>query len=86
MRAGFELYRAFDRDAEDNRAALKRTGKLTVPTLAIGGDASFFAPLAKPMLREVAKEVTIASIPQCGHWIANEQLVVLVKKLLEFTQ
>ncbi len=26
MRAGFELYRAFDRDAADNRAALARTG------------------------------------------------------------
>lgn len=24
MRAGFELYRTFDRDAEDNRAALRR--------------------------------------------------------------
>ena len=31
MRAGFELYRAFDRDAADNRAALERDGKLTVP-------------------------------------------------------
>ncbi len=29
MRAGFELYRAFDRDAEDNREALRRNGKLT---------------------------------------------------------
>ena len=31
MRAGFELYRAFDRDSEDNRVTLKRTGELAIP-------------------------------------------------------
>ena len=36
MRAGFELYRAFDQDADDNREALKRYGKLTVPVLVVG--------------------------------------------------
>jgi pimeloyl-ACP methyl ester carboxylesterase len=36
MRAGFELYRAFDRDADDNREALRRNGKLSVPVLAVG--------------------------------------------------
>lgn len=30
MRAGFELYRAFDRDSEDNRVTLKRTGELAI--------------------------------------------------------
>jgi pimeloyl-ACP methyl ester carboxylesterase len=40
MRAGFELYRPFGRDAEDNRAALGRNGKLTIPVLAIAGSAS----------------------------------------------
>ena len=34
MRAGFELYRAFDRDGEDNRTALERDGKLAMPVLA----------------------------------------------------
>lgn len=44
MRAGFELYRAFDRDADDNRAALKKKGRLTMPVLALGGTGSFFLP------------------------------------------
>jgi pimeloyl-ACP methyl ester carboxylesterase len=34
IRAGFELYRAFDRDVENNRAALAQNGTLTVPVLA----------------------------------------------------
>src|SRR5919202_1447887 len=40
MRAGFELYRAFDQDAADTRAALARNGKLAVPVLAVGGEIS----------------------------------------------
>lgn len=56
MRAGFELYRAFDRDAEDNRTVLKKSERLTLPVLALGGEASFFVPVAKPMLQEVAME------------------------------
>lgn len=40
MRAGFEVYRAFEQDARDNRAALEAGGKLTVPVLAVGGERS----------------------------------------------
>ena len=72
MRAGFELYRAFDRDAEDNRAALAQAGKLAMPVLALGGASSFFAPVAEEMLSEVAENVTTATIERCGHWIAEE--------------
>src|SRR6478735_4258766 len=58
MRAGFELYRAFDQDAEDNRAALQVNGKLDVPVLAIGGEISTTGRLMEEMLREVAHNVT----------------------------
>ena len=40
MRAGFEVYRAFDQDAADTRAALARDGRLTLPVLAVGGMTS----------------------------------------------
>ncbi|MGI4830446.1 MAG: alpha/beta fold hydrolase [Janthinobacterium lividum] len=84
MRAGFELYRAFDRDGEDNRAALKKKGRLTMPVLALGGTSSFFLPIAKGMLAEVAKHVTVAAIPDSGHWIAEENPNALVEELLHF--
>ena len=84
MRAGFELYRAFDRDAEDNRAALRRHGRLTMPVLGLGGSSSFFAPVAEEMLREVAENVTTAEIPSSGHWIAEENPGAVLKSLLGF--
>ena len=84
MRAGFELYRAFDRDGEDNRAALRQAGRLTMPVLGLGGASSFFAPIAEEMLREVAEDVTTATIPRCGHWIAEENPGVLLDHILGF--
>ncbi len=49
MRAGFEVYRAFDRDAADNRAALERDGKLAVPVLAVGGEISTSGELVEEL-------------------------------------
>ena len=85
MRAGFELYRAFDRDGADNRAALARSGKLPMPVLALGGASSFFAPIAAAMLGEVADDVRVGSSPQCGHWIAEENPTALLDELSRFT-
>lgn len=84
MRAGFEVYRAFDQDGENNKAALKKNGKLTMPVLALGGTSSFFLPIAKEMMNEVAKNVTVRPIPDCGHWIAEENPNALQRQLLDF--
>lgn len=84
MRAGFELYRAFDRDADDNRAALKKHGRLGMPVLGMGGAESFFVPIAPVMLREVAKDVRVVSLSKCGHWCAEEQPEAFVAELLKF--
>ncbi len=86
MRAGFEVYRAFDQDAKDNKAALKKNGRLTMPVLALGGTSSFFLPIAKAMLAEVAKHVTVTGIPDAGHWIAEENPKALVQELLKFSR
>ena len=84
MRAGFELYRAFDRDAEDNRAALARNGKLTMPVLAVGGEISTSGALVEAMMREVAEDVTGLRVPGTAHWIPEENPDALVSGLLEF--
>ena len=84
MRDGFEVYRAVDQDAEDNRTTVKNNGKLKMPVLALGGTARFFLPIAKPMLAEVAKGVTARPIPQCGHWIAEENPVALIGEVNRF--
>ena len=84
MRAGFELYRAFDRDAEDNRAALVRDGKLTMPVLAVGGATSTTGPLVEEMMREVAEHVTGLRVPGTAHWIAEENPAALATAVLDF--
>ena len=86
MRAGFELYRAFDRDADDNRTALKKHGRLSMPVLGLGGTSSFYLPIAKAMLKEVAKDTTVEGVPNCGHWIAEENPALLVERVLAFCQ
>jgi pimeloyl-ACP methyl ester carboxylesterase len=84
MRAGFEVYRAFDQDAEDNRAALRRNGKLTMPVLAVGGAISTSGPLVEEMMREVAYDVVGLRVPETAHWIPEENPQALVSAVLEF--
>ena len=84
MRAGFELYRAFDRDAEDNRAALARNGPLAVPVLAVGGEISTSGPVVEEMMREVAEDVTGVRVPRTGHWVPEESPEAFADAVLEF--
>jgi pimeloyl-ACP methyl ester carboxylesterase len=72
MRAGFELYRAFDQDAQENRSALERNGKLKIPVLAIFGSISNTSSGVVEMMHEVAENVTGLEISRSGHWIAEE--------------
>jgi pimeloyl-ACP methyl ester carboxylesterase len=84
MRAGFEVYRAFDQDAADNRQALEQNGKLTVPVLAVGGAISTSGSLVEEMMHEVAKNVTGLRVPGTAHWIPEENPSILTDGLLKF--
>lgn len=84
MRAGFEVYRAFDQDAEDNRDALKRNGKLAMPVLAVFAAISNSGPLIEEMMREVAENVTGLRVPQSAHWIPEENPLAFTEGLLKF--
>src|SRR6476620_1462001 len=88
MRAGFEYYRAFPQDAIQNMNYSKT--KLTMPVLALGGgyDPAFGGNLTMPTIaysmKIAAQNVQTVVIPNSGHWIPEEQLVVLVKLLNNF--
>ncbi len=84
MRAGFEAYRAFDRDAHDNRAWLKRNGKLDVPVLAVGGDMSTSGVLMESVMQEVADTVDSLVLPRTAHWIPEEQPITLTAAIITF--
>jgi pimeloyl-ACP methyl ester carboxylesterase len=84
MRALCEIYRELDRDADDNRAALHKHGKLTVPVLASGGASNPLAKNFRAMCEEVAESVTVRLVPDCGHWVAEEQPAYFTQIFCEF--
>ncbi|CDO08153.1 alpha/beta hydrolase [Mycolicibacterium cosmeticum] len=84
MRAMCEVYRELDRDAEDNRAALREQGKLTVPVLASGGATNPLAQNFREMCEEIADSVTSQLVPDCGHWVPEEQPEYFTNMFCEF--
>jgi pimeloyl-ACP methyl ester carboxylesterase len=86
MRAGFELYRAFERDADDNRKTLRRNGKLTIPVLAIWGAISSSGPLLEEMMHGVAEDVSGLHVPRTAHWIAEENPSAFLESVIKFLQ
>jgi pimeloyl-ACP methyl ester carboxylesterase len=68
LRCAFDVYRAFETDAEDNRQWLKKSGKSKVPVLALSGERSFIAKEAEGMVKEMYENVTNAVVEGTGHW------------------
>ncbi|MES2936768.1 MAG: alpha/beta hydrolase [Pseudomonadota bacterium] len=81
FRAAMEMYRAFDQDVADNRAA--RAIPAAVPVLGLGGDARW-GPIIVRHLQAGAERVEGGSIADCGHFLAEEQPEALVRALLDF--
>lgn len=84
MRAGLEVYRAFDQDIIDNKESLSKNGKLSIPVLAVGGTISTSGALMKEMMEEVAENVTAVRIPNTAHWVVEENPEAFLKELLQF--
>jgi pimeloyl-ACP methyl ester carboxylesterase len=85
MRAGFEYYRALPRDNADNQALLESGFRLPMPVLALGGartEARGRAEEPLESLRHIAPDVRGGAIPECGHFIAEEQPDLLAERLL----
>jgi len=81
MHAGFEHFKAFSQDAEDNKI-FART-KLTMPVLAVGGGRSFGATQAVVM-RNVAVNVREAVVPNSGHWLMEESPTYTVNLIRDY--
>lgn len=84
IRAGFELYRAFDGDRAANRAALERDGKIRTPVLAIGAGISVTGRRLGEMMEEFAEDVTYRLFEDSGHWIPEEHPREYAAALVEF--
>lgn len=85
MRAMFGYYRALPQDAADNQAFLAANGKLRMPVLALGGAKSFGRGMQTfESLQRVAHNVRGGLIPECGHWVTEEQPDFVAGELLKF--
>jgi len=81
MRAGFEYFRNFERDAEDF-ARMGQT-RLTMPMLVLSGEkagGTFLIEQAKLVASDVRGQV----VPGAGHWLMEEAPKTVIPALLDF--
>jgi pimeloyl-ACP methyl ester carboxylesterase len=80
MDAAMDYCRMILADMEFNKSKLD--GKLEIPILAIGGEHSI--PTMGEALEPYCQNLRSAVIPQCGHFVPEEQPILLVDSLLPF--
>lgn len=81
MRAGFEYFRAFERDAADF-AALAKT-QLKMPMLVLTGEKASGTFLIE-QAKLVAADVRGVVVPGSGHWLMEEAPAVVIPALVSF--
>jgi pimeloyl-ACP methyl ester carboxylesterase len=81
MRAGFEYFRNFERDARDF-AELGKT-PLAMPVLVLTGEKAS-GPFLIEQARLVAKDVTGVIIEGSGHWLMDEAPTKVIPVLASF--
>lgn len=91
MRAGFSLYRAMRDDAATNAKLMASGFKLPMPILAVGGDNGYPGTFGRgrrhepeQSLKRWGANVTGATIPNCGHFVPEEQPELFNRMLLDF--
>jgi pimeloyl-ACP methyl ester carboxylesterase len=81
MKAGFEVFRAFEQDAADFAQFAKTP--LQMPMLVLTGEKAS-GPVLIEQSRLVAKDVEGVIVPNAGHWLMEEAGPVVMPKLVEF--
>ena len=73
LRAALEGYRALRQDGALNRAALADGGKLSIPFVAVGSEATASAAELEAMAAEMSVGGRVELIADSGHWIPEEK-------------
>lgn len=81
LRGSFGWYRAIDSSSAQNQQ--RKTQRLALPVLAVGGEKSSGAGTANTMML-VADDVQTVIIPNSGHWVAEEAPDQLLAALRAF--
>jgi haloacetate dehalogenase len=86
LRAGFDDYRAsYPHDMEADDASAEAAQRLTMPALVMWGATGLIDTL--PVLdiwRDYAADVTGEALPECGHFLPEEQPEVVTERLRAF--
>jgi pimeloyl-ACP methyl ester carboxylesterase len=77
----FQLYRAFGPTSAQNEQ--RKTRRLTMPVLAIGG-AESSGQMVEDTMKLVADDVRGLVIPDCGHWLAEQAPEAMAAALTAF--
>jgi pimeloyl-ACP methyl ester carboxylesterase len=85
MKAGFEVYRAFDQDGEDNEMWLKQSGRLRIRTLFVAGAESFLGTMPETVLNEIAEDGSFTLIPRSGHYPPEENPEAFARAVISFS-
>ena len=83
MKAGMEVFRAFEQDAQDNAEFAKT--KLAMPMLVLGGEKSGGDFLISQS-RLVASNVDGVIVTGSGHWLIDEAPDQVIPRLVAFFQ
>jgi pimeloyl-ACP methyl ester carboxylesterase len=81
LHGSFQMYRAFNTSAAQNEQ--RKTRRLTMPVLAIGG-AQSTGTMVGDTMKTVADHVQTLVIPDCGHWLAEEAPEAMLDALTAF--
>jgi pimeloyl-ACP methyl ester carboxylesterase len=86
MRCAFGVYRAFEKDAEENREWIKARGKCQVPTMILSGEFSRHLEEAHDMALEVARSEVVEQgiVEDAAHYLAEESPSGFVETVLPF--
>jgi pimeloyl-ACP methyl ester carboxylesterase len=84
IRAGLEVYRAFEKDAEENREWIERYGKLKIPSLLMMGAEFMLAQSAASMASEFHEGAETLTVEESAHYIAEENPEAFVQGVLNF--
>lgn len=86
MRAGFNVYRAFEEDKVDNLRWSAEKGKVRVRAMLLSGEGTFEALGSEEAAREVDEDVRVGKVEGSGHWIAEENPEGFVREVLGFIE
>lgn len=86
LRCAFDVYRAFETDAAENREWVQSKGKCEVPSLVLSGEHSRHREEAREMALEVSEEekVEVGVVEGAAHYLAEENPEGFVEAVLAF--